>query len=395
MNKHIEQLYKIAQKEERLIIGLMSGTSLDGLDIALCSFKGFGKNTNCNVLAFETIPYQSFFRTEIQSVFSKQNISLEKLCLLNAHIAKVYASMINHFLEKHHYNREQIDLIASHGQTIYHAPKHLHQQQQYDNATLQIGEGDHLAVNTGITTISDFRQKHVAAGGEGAPLALYGDFLLFTNDRENRIMLNIGGISNFTYLPSSGDANKIICTDCGPGNTLMDAYVLQNFPPNTYDKNAALAMQGTPIENLLHQLMQHSFFQQVFPKTTGPELFNLAYLQQAIQTAKLSNLNHYNVLATLNLFTAKAIAQAINTTIGNTQATIYTSGGGKHNPLLIQNLQQLLPRHSFKNIDELQINADAKEAVLFALLANETVAGNGFHFTNLPNVNFGKISFPS
>lgn len=395
MNSNIHQLYTIAQKKERIIIGLMSGTSLDGLDIALCKFEGNGKKTKTKLLQFETISYDIFFRNEVKSIFSKLNINLQKLCLLNAFIAKQHALMVNNCLQKWNYKKEEIDLIASHGQTIYHAPKNLHQQKEYDNATLQIGDADQIAVNTGIITIADFRQKHIAAGGEGAPLALYGDYLLFTHEKENRIMLNIGGIANFTFLPGNFSDEEIVCTDTGPGNTIMDAFVCKHFTPLTYDKDGVLAGKGTVNKLLLAALKKHDFFIKPFPKTTGPELFNLDYLQTAQQTSNTLSLNNFDVLATLNKFTAETIADAIKTTLPNIPSTIFVSGGGKHNKILLKNLQVALPEHSFKNIDDLGINADAKEAVLFAVLANECVAGNGFHFNNLPNVNFGKISFPN
>ena len=171
MNSNIQKLYDIANKPKRTIIGLMSGTSLDGLDIALCSIEGCGTDTKLEVLHFETVSYSNEFKSELRTVFSKKEINLEKLCLLNPWIALQHAGMINTCLQEWDIKNEEVDLIASHGQTIYHAPQRLHQQQNFGNATLQIGDGDHLAVATGIITISDFRQKNIAAGGEGAPLA--------------------------------------------------------------------------------------------------------------------------------------------------------------------------------------------------------------------------------
>ena len=171
MNKNIQQLYTIALKEERTIIGLMSGTSLDGLDIALCKFNGSGLSTKIILTHFETIPYNNQFKEAVKSIFSKRQVDLEKVCLLNEWIAEQHAAMINNFLSQNNIANNTIDLIASHGQSIYHAPKFLHQQSIYGNGTLQIGDGDNLAVKTDIITVSDFRQKHIAAGGEGAPLA--------------------------------------------------------------------------------------------------------------------------------------------------------------------------------------------------------------------------------
>ena len=224
MNSSISRLYEMAKRPERLVIGLMSGTSVDGLDVALCRFSGTGMDTDITLLEFETVPYGEDYKKEIASVFSKRSVDLEKVCLLNGWVAQQHAKMVLYCLEKWRKHAADIDLIASHGQTIFHAPSSLHQHAKFGNANLQIGDGDHMAVETGIITISDFRQKHVAAGGEGAPLAAYGDFLIFSGKGEQRIMLNIGGIANFTFLPGSLHADEVFCSDTGPGNTLMHLY---------------------------------------------------------------------------------------------------------------------------------------------------------------------------
>jgi len=217
MNRNLRRLEKTASKKSRLIIGLMSGTSMDGLDIALCKFTGHGLNTRFTLLEFTTIPYTAETRARIAAVFARPEVSFEKLCILNPWIALLHAQMINKCLKKWKYSAARIDAIASHGQTVFHSPAFLHPQEKI-NATFQIGDGDHLAVATGILTISDFRQKHIAAGGEGAPLAVYGDYLLLSHKTENRILLNIGGIGNFTYLPAGHQAKKVFVTDTGPGN---------------------------------------------------------------------------------------------------------------------------------------------------------------------------------
>ncbi|MEO7265189.1 MAG: anhydro-N-acetylmuramic acid kinase, partial [Ferruginibacter sp.] len=202
MNLGLKLLYNISNKPSRTIIGLMSGTSLDGLDVVLGRVSGNGLKTNFELQEFETVPYDEDFRNEIKSIFSKKHVELEKLTLLNPWVALYHGSIINSLLKKWKINNSDIDLIASHGQTIYHAPKSLHKHEKFGNATLQIGDGDHLAKATGIITLSDFRQKNIAAGGEGAPLAVYGDYLLFADEEENRLLLNMGGIANFTFLPA-------------------------------------------------------------------------------------------------------------------------------------------------------------------------------------------------
>lgn len=398
MHAHIQQLHDIASKPSRLIIGLMSGTSLDGLDVALCRLSGDGLQTQVELLRFATVAYDDSYKQRVKAVFAKREVDLQALTLLNPWIALQHGRMINQCLAAWQLSAADIDLIASHGQTVFHCPKRQHQLADNGNATLQLGDGDHLAVATGITTISDFRQKHIAAGGEGAPLAVYGDYLLFSSQYENRIMLNIGGIANFTWLPKTLDAQAVFSTDIGPGNILMDAYVQHHFAGQHYDSDARIAKAGVVSKPLLEALAQDTFFKLSFPKTTGPEVFNLAYLAQAQQLSGTSNLSHADIMATLNRFSAQMIIRAIEqTTKALDKFVIYASGGGMHNPLLMSHIQQALPEVSIKTTADLAINPDAKEAVLFAILANECVAGGKQKFSNaregIPGVTMGKISF--
>ena len=397
MNTQIQKLYSKAGKSERLIIGLMSGTSMDGLDIALCSVKNNGANTDIRVLKFKTGDYTDDFRAKIKAVFSKKEVDLQLVCLMNEHIANAHAELINDALADWGYKNEDIDFIASHGQTIFHAPKSLHQLADYPNGTLQIGDGDHIALKTRIITLSDFRQKHLAAGGEGAPLAVYGDYLMFSAAGEDRVMLNIGGIANFTYLPGNMDANAVFSTDVGPGNTLMDQYMQKHFN-QFYDKNAAVALSGKPDQQLLSALLKCDFFGLDFPKTTGPELFNLDFLAKAQKQSSTTGLSKADVMATLCRFSGKTIANAIKRCFGEeAKAQVFMSGGGMHNPLLVQFLRDELPFCNFLTTDDLNINPDAKEAVLFAVLANETLCGEPINFGNrqgVPSVCMGKISLP-
>ncbi|MBO9586524.1 MAG: anhydro-N-acetylmuramic acid kinase [Flavobacterium sp.] len=401
MNKNISALYTIARKQTRKILGLMSGTSLDGLDIALCAVSGSGENTEVKILEFETISYSEDIKNEIRKVFAQKTIDFQHFALLNEWIGILHSEMINDCLKKWNISSSEVDLIASHGQTVLHAPKFLHQQEKFPNATLQIGDGDHIAVKTGIITLSDFRQKHVAAGGEGAPLAVYGDYLLFGKKGENRIMLNMGGIGNYTYLPASLNAEEVFVTDTGTANTLIDIFTKHYFPEKSYDKDAEIAQQGTVNQELLDEIKKDDFFQKSFPKSIGQELFNFDFVQSALVKCNLENISASDLLATLTRLSAETIAEAIYFTIKNTpipaeEFHIYMSGGGTNNPLLVKWLKELLPCQ-FHTSDDLGILSDAKEAVLFALLANETVSGGDYNFGNskgIPSVTMGKISFP-
>ena len=193
---------------------------------------------------------------------------------------------------------------------------------------------------------------------------------------ENRILLNIGGIANFTFLPKNKNIDEILCTDTGSGNTLMDVYIQHYFHNKFYDDNASVALQGIVNKDLLNALWLHEFFNQSFPKSTGQEVFNLQFINDAMMASNTMQLSISDVMATLNYFTAVTIVDAINNTILEKEYTIYVSGGGLNNPLLMQNLQQLLPQHKIQSTEILGINPNAKEAILFAVLANETVCGN-------------------
>lgn len=397
MNTNIEKLYKIGSKSQRNIIGLMSGTSLDGLDIAYCTISDSGHATKVIIKAFETITYNEQIKEKIRRVFAKKEVDFPYLVQLNEWIGNLHGGMVNSFLKTKGISPEEVDLIASHGQTVMHVPKHLHDATDFTHATLQIGDGDQISVKTGIVTISDFRQKHIAAGGEGAPLAVYGDYLMFSQKGENRIMLNIGGIANFTYLPSTSLADAVFVTDTGPGNTLMDAW-MRKYYDLPYDADGSISVSGQVNVEILHLLKSHPFFKLTLPKTTGPELFNLTFVEDIINASGQPNISNEDMMATLCQFSAVTIADAIKQVIGNESFSIYLSGGGAHNLYLVNILKSLLPNCSFCKSDELGISGDAKEAVLFAVLANETIAGKPIDFGNrqgIPSVCMGKISFPS
>lgn len=392
MNRFLKQLFEYSQAESRLVIGLMSGTSLDGLDVALCKLSGFGLATNVEVLNSATFSYEDDFKEDVRSVFSKREVDLEKVTLLNAKIGEIHGRLILQALESWSVAPSSVSFIASHGQTIYHAPRRLHGLPRYPNATLQIGDGDHIAFRTGIITISDFRQKHIAAGAEGAPLALYGDYILFSSSLESRVLLNIGGISNFTYLPVRREPG-IICSDVGPGNTLIDLLARKyfNLP---FDQGGQIAARGEVSKELLAELLRHPFFNEHFPKTTGPELFNLSFLESAIANCGRTDLSPVDLIATVTQFTAEAIARGIEKLGKDTSLSIYASGGGSHNQYLLNSLKELLPAVKIEKFDALGVSPDAKEALLFAVLANETVCGSRVETGAGPAVMMGKISLP-
>jgi anhydro-N-acetylmuramic acid kinase len=399
MRHHIQQLAQIARKRSRRIIGLMSGTSLDGLDVALCVFTGSGMHTKVKVEQFTTLPYPEAFKQEVWRVFAKKEIDFQHLTLLNVMVAEHQATLINQCLKAWGIEKASVDAIASHGQTVFHAPRIFHGLPEYPNATLQIGDGDHIAMRTGMITLSDFRQKHCAAGGEGAPLALYGDYFLFSKKGENRFLLNLGGIANFTYLPADGHSPSAFATDTGPGNTLLDAFarLLFNKP---FDEDARLALAGKPDPQLLAALKTDPFFAAGFPKTAGPESFNPDWVYKSFANIYPSSYkpDPHDLMATLAHLTAETVLEAmarVQTAVGKNN--LYLSGGGSHNPLIVKILKQNLHNWQVYPMQKLKVNGDAKEAVLFAVLANECLAGTQEGpavLGGVPLVSMGKISLP-
>lgn len=397
MNPSIQKLYEICQKEEKIILGLMSGTSIDGLDMALCKFRGSGTETSVKVLHFTTVPFEESFKKKVRSIFAKEEIHFPDLSTLNVEIALKHAEIIHETLQKWGVQATEVDIIASHGQTVMHRPMRDH---SLPNSTLQIGDGDHLAVKTGIITLSDFRQKHVAAGGEGAPLAIFGDYLLFGKQGENRILLNIGGIGNFTLVPGDLRPELIRVTDTGPGNTLIDALVRRYFPEQSFDKDAAIAKRGKVSEELLKIIAKDDFFKEHFPKSTGPEKFNLDWLNQKIADAGLI-LSPEDLICTISELTARSISEAIEQYLSldtSYPTRLLVSGGGSCNPYIMERLQALNPTYSCEDFDALGFDSSAKEAVLFALLANECLADQGVYknrqLGDTPWPTLGKISLP-
>jgi len=396
MNDSIEHLSQIAIKDKKLIIGLMSGTSLDGLDIALCEIKGSGGETKFDLRNFQTLSYPEKIVESLREIVSIDRVSLQKVCLLNSWLADYHAQLILEVLRDWNIDPRYVDCIASHGQTVYHAPIRYHQQKDKPNTTLQIVDGDHIARKTGILTISDFRQKHTAAGGEGAPMVALTDAMLFSDDSESRVLLNIGGIANFTYLPAGKKNKRVFTTDVGPGNTLIDNAVQALFG-KPYDEDGAIAERGSVHPQLLKRMLEEPFFSKPLPRTTGPELFNMRWVHEQQEEAGIKDISDEKLIATLTWLTAQSIVDAISEACGDDQPKIYLSGGGMHNKTLVQWIEKLAdqPTASFA---EIGFNPDAKEAASFAILANETLSGEAFEINPQHNagrrVNFGKICLP-
>ncbi len=388
MNPFLKKLQQISNKNERRVIGLMSGTSMDGLDIALCRFSGSGRETSFELEQFTSMPYEETDKQQLMALVRSPNTESETICVWHTRVAHIHGDMVNRALEDWGLVPDDIDLLASHGQTFHHAPRHKHQLEGMPDATMQIGDGDHLAHRTGMVVISDFRQRDVARGNEGAPLAAYGDYLLFNDDRSNRILLNIGGIGNITWLPAGTNSFPPYGTDTGPGNTLIDAATAEYFGGMYYDKDGGLAARGEVHEGLLACLKEHPFFRESSPKTTGFEVFHLTWVHDCIVKSGF-DLQPEDLLATLTRFTSDTICDEIWKVIPDGADTeVYVSGGGAYNDTMMKQIESNLSPVPVQTTEKLGIGVDAKEAVLFAVFANEMVCGED------TRLHLGKISFP-
>jgi len=393
MNPSLETLCQIREKNERYIIGLMSGTSQDGVDIALCKTMGSGIGTKASVMQFEAVDYPNEIRKALKNVSYRRDNDLQVITLLNAKLGHFFGECINDFIKNYGIDRNQIDAVASHGQTIYHAPVEFHEQEGWPDASLQIGDGDHIARRTGCIVISDFRQKEIAAGGEGAPLAGYAEYLLFGNNEQSLILVNIGGISNCTVL--NGDQNWMT-TDLGPGNTLIDEAIQRYYPDKSYDEDGAIAASGTVNSAFLDRLMKHPFLKKKLPKSTGQESFNMNVVDEAMNRLDIT-LNPADIVATLTQFTAVVITDSLLQLTGQydlNSPEVVISGGGVYNRKLMDTIATNLPKYQVSTTASLGVEASAKEALLFAVLANEMLCGEGFQGKDGKPFTMGKISLP-
>jgi len=380
----------------------MSGTSADGIDACLVEISGNGIHTKTNVLAFETYPYDKTTRTAILDTCNPETGTVDKVCQLNFHLGKLFANAAKSIANKAQIAIHDIDLIGSHGQTIYHIPnpatiKKTEARGQKSEArgnnfkgetwdlphirsTLQIGEPSVIAQETGVTTVADFRPRDMAAGGQGAPLVPYVDFILFRDKERGRALQNIGGIANVTILPKNCGINGVIAFDTGPGNMIIDR-VTEFVTNNTqhFDEGGKLAERGRIHDSLLAALLAHPYLSKPPPKTTGREEFGKSFADNLYKDAIHSGIKDMDILATVTAFTAHSIADSYKHWIlpNHQMSEIIISGGGSHNDTLIKFLRQYLePTIQIHSINKFGISPNTKEALAFAILANETISGN-------------------
>ena len=353
------------------VAGIMSGTSLDGIDVAIVEVKGLRFKKRVEVIASQTVPYPQAVREALLAV-SNTITHTASISRLNFLLGELYAEAFFKTCAKAGIEPRDVDLIGSHGQTVFHEGKPVDYLGRGVASTLQIGEAAVIAERTGIRTISNFRERDIAAGGAGAPLVPYVDYLLFRDRKSCRIALNIGGIANITVIPPHRREDQVIAFDTGPGNMVMDALVKRlTQGRRTFDRNGAIAARGKPNQRLLNSLLTDQYYYDNPPKTCGREQFGAEFVSRLIETG----IPLEDLIATAAELTARSIAMSIECSTGDwkIRQTI-VSGGGAHNRFLMKRLRQLLANLGIemKNSAEFGVDPDAKEAVAFAVLAYQT-----------------------
>lgn len=372
--------------KENIVVGLMSGTSADGVDAALVKISGSGLHTEAHLIDFETYPYSKEIKEMTLSASNPEKGSVDLICYLNFKLGNIFADAVLSILEKSNMQRNRVSFIGSHGQTIRHLPEGHPDFLDKLPSTLQIGEPSVIAERTGIKTVADFRTRDIAAGGQGAPLAPFAHFLLFYSKEETRIVHNIGGISNLSFLPKDGIIDDVIAFDTGPGNMLIDSLVSKlSQGKKQYDKNGEWGAKGKTNNDLLSFMMSHPFLKKPPPKTTGREDFGEIFLNKVLLKSQQLNVPVDDLVATVTAFTLESIIFNYKEHIFKRSypSEIIVCGGGVHNNLIMQTIKKRLPKITISTTDKYGIPSDAVEAVAFAILANETIHGN---YSNLPSV---------
>jgi len=326
--------------------------------------------------AFDVFAYPAVLRRQILRLCRPESALLEDICHYNFVLGEVFADAVVKLCSRNSISLSSIDLIGSHGQTIYHNPHGRRYGRTVIRSTLQIGEPSVIAQRTGITTVADFRPRDMAAGGEGAPLVPYADYILFGHKRLNRAVQNIGGIANVTFLPSSCKQEEIIAFDTGPGNMVIDGVVrLLSGGKRRYDRGGKIAARGTVARGFLNEMHRHPFLRRRPPKSTGREEFGAAFAERIYRRGTRKGLAHADIVATVTAFTAHSVARAYRRFLPVMTDEMILCGGGAHNQTLVEMLHGELPEVKMLSTNDFGISVDAKEAVSFAILAWATIKG--------------------
>lgn len=361
-------------RDPLLAVGLMSGTSMDGVDAALVRMSADPLHPRPELASFVSMPYPDELRESLADLAGGAQVTAEEIAMLHSSVAIAFAGAYFAVCRQAKADVHAVDFIGSHGQTVAHVPPGSGAAVA---GTLQLGPPGMIAALTGITTVGDFRPADVAIGGQGAPLAPYCDYVLRRSDAANRVILNIGGISNLTYLPRDGRRDAVIAFDAGPGNMVSDALFQVLFHgEGNYDEDGVRASAGTPSGEIIENLMRHPFFATVPPRSAGHREFGPAFAWTLKQAADARGLSPEDTLATAVRLSTRAIEDAIRLFLPASGVDeIFVTGGGARNRAMMRELGQAFEGIAIAPIDELGIPAEAKEAVDFAFLARETLLG--------------------
>jgi anhydro-N-acetylmuramic acid kinase len=383
-----------------LVLGLMSGTSADGIDVALARVSGAPPRLDAELLGHTSVSFPAAIREEIVRVAEQQTITAGELSQLDFRLGELFADAAVTACRRFRVSLRRVSLIGSHGQTVFHQGRPVSFYGSPTASTLQIGEPSIIAARAGITTVGDFRPADIALGGQGAPLVPYVDYLLYRDSKLGRVSLNLGGIGNVTVLPRKAKSSQVFAFDTGPGNMLMDALVHRfTHGRQRFDKSARLASQGRSLPALLDELMRDPYLKLAPPKSTGREYYGHAYVQKLLAIGRRHRAKPADLIRAATIFTALSVVDALHRFV-LPKAKVHqliVSGGGAHNPLILAQLAAALPGIDVLPSSRLGIPVDAKEAFAFALLAYET-----FHQrpANLPSATgargpavLGKISY--
>lgn len=370
-------------------VGIMSGTSLDGVDAALVDIQGINEQTMIELIEFITIPIDSVLKNRIKDSFSLKDSHSALLSSLNMELGSLFAEAVKKVCIRAGVSLEELAFVASHGQTIYHIPNDT---KEWKASTLQIGESSVIAEETKTTVVSDFRTRDMTVGGQGAPIVPYSEYVLYRDKERTRLLQNIGGIGNVTVIPEQATLEEMVAFDTGPGNMMINE-LCQHFYQEPFDESGKYAAQGEAHQPLLRELLDHSFIQKSPPKTTGREEFGSEFVEKLLNQW---NLEPNDWLATATAFTAKSIAQSIQPYCSK-ETDLIIGGGGSYNPTLIQMIKEELPDVNVLKQEDLGYSSEAKEAIAMTVLGNQTLH---HHPSNVPaatgakkSVILGKITY--
>lgn len=396
---------KTSKVDAVYLVGLMSGTSVDGIDAAVVKLSPSADREHgmeIELLAFENTPFEAQVRDSIFELFDPAQATIDRVGAMNMWLGELYAQATLSVIGKCGLSASQILAVGSHGQTIYHAPEEKVRGGFNLHCTVQIGEGAVIANRTGIPCVGDFRVADLAMGGQGAPLVPFTEYLLFTDPEQTLLLQNIGGIGNVTVLPASASPDQVFAFDTGPGNMIIDGLVSQLYAPLTMDTGGEIAAGGQVIDELLAWMQQDEYYALPLPKSTGRERFGQQYVAQIIARMKERRWAAADVIATATYLTAWSIVDSFERYIKpqHQAGRLLISGGGSYNKTLVRHLQQLFAPHQVQVLTQEEVggNSDAKEAIAFALLAYYTI--NRWPNT-IPRVTgacrpvvMGKVSYP-